>query len=116
MSTSLITKELTTQMQVPSGDLASALADDRRAHLLQILHQVDMPIGERELARMVAGSETDEDVSEKHVRNVLISLYHFHLPKLEDLGLIEYEYSNGQVTRLVITNTELARYLALENS
>lgn len=54
------------------------------------------------LARRVVSEERGtppEDVPPPDRRGVVVGLHHAHLPKLEDVGLIEYEGDGGDVTR-----------------
>lgn len=71
-----------------------ALASERRRHVLSVLENVSLPIAVTSLARAVAireAADTSALVTEESITQVHISLYHTHLPMLEDADLIEYD-------------------------
>ncbi|QLG27432.1 hypothetical protein HUG10_07665 [Halorarum halophilum] len=78
-----------------------ALADTRRRAALSCLqkHQtVFLP----DLAEHVAEQERGTDVttiSEEWVRDVYFSLYHKHVPRLEEANLVQYEQSDDVVVK-----------------
>lgn len=70
-----------------------ALQNPRRRFVLAYLRQQDRPVTLTELAQKTAAWEADAPVSEvedERVNRVKLSLHHTHLPKLADLGLVEY--------------------------
>ena len=76
------------------SDVYAALGHDRRHRVLAVLVEVCTPIDVRALARHVAAREAEvspQSVRDKRVERVHVSLYHNHLPKLADVGLIEYD-------------------------
>lgn len=78
-----------------------ALADTRRRSALSCLqkhHTVTLP----DLAEHVAEQELETDVtaiSDEWVRDVYFSLYHKHVPKLEEANLVQYEQSEDLVVK-----------------
>ncbi|MEY7849399.1 hypothetical protein AB7C87_09410 [Natrarchaeobius sp. A-rgal3] len=68
------------------------LSETRRRCVLYHLHEVEETTVE-ELTRAVARREQGEP-DKDHVR---ISLIHNHLPRLADVGVIDYERANGAV-------------------
>lgn len=69
------------------------LADPTRRTLLRLLHEEERnAIGLDELTDRL--TRIDDASSAEDVE---ISLYHVHLPKLEDVGLIEYDERTGHV-------------------
>lgn len=71
-----------------------ALASERRRHVLSVLENVSLPIAVTDLARAVAireAADTSALVTEESITQVHISLYHNHLPMLEDVDLIGYD-------------------------
>lgn len=79
---------------VSRDDLFEALTESRRRTVLSAIATDGTPIELRALARAVAREEAnvaDADVSEDTFERVSVSLYHTHLPKLANLGLIEFD-------------------------
>lgn len=75
------------------GEIFEAMTDQRRRYVLYFLQEEEVADIET-LAEHVAAWEQDitvEAVSEDEVTNVQIDLFHTHLPKLQDAGLVEYD-------------------------
>lgn len=75
-------------------EVYGALADERRRQVVSTLTHESVPIDVETLARRVTVREACADtamVTEERIREVCLSLYHHHLPKLADVGLIEYD-------------------------
>lgn len=66
------------------------LVDARRRRALAILADRTSPIDLEVLARDVAGV-TGADTAAEAVEQIALELHHHHLPKLEDVGLLEYD-------------------------
>jgi hypothetical protein len=73
------------------------LADERRRIVLGVLEGRDEPIDRRTLAREVADTESRVDSTPDSVDEVVVSLHHLHLPKLDAVGLLEYDADAGTV-------------------
>lgn len=74
----------------PGPDVFEALAHRRRRTIVDILLRRS-PLGVDELARYVVAAETDkprDEVTPDAAENVLLSLRHIHLPKLEAVDLV----------------------------
>ena len=88
-----------------SGDetetLIDAFAHRRRRLVLAVLDARPESVEFEALVDVVAVREGDEtgvvDVGDRE--RVRISLYHWHLPKLADAGLVEYDRESGRVRR-----------------
>ena len=83
------------------NDLHGAFAEERRRLALDVLTDGSPPLDARTLARRVAARETDsstESVPSKRVERVHVALYHTHLPKLADFGLVDYDAEEAVVT------------------
>ena len=82
---------------IPSTDLLfELLADRRRRHILQCL--TDQPDGVAEftdLVDAVVGHESETDAGDRET--VRTSLYHVHLPKLAEAGVIDYDMRSEAV-------------------
>ena len=74
-------------------DLFDALAHERRRHLLDVLDEAGAALSLSDLARSVARQEraSPRPVDDGTVKRVRLSLYHWHVPKLEDAGLVEFD-------------------------
>lgn len=94
--------------------LCDVLADPYRRSVLAYLDD-RMQADITELAEHVAGCEHESTVgttpTDIHER-VFTSLYHCHLPKLSDAGLIEYDQAQG-VVELAENDVDIEPYLAL---
>ncbi|SNR55159.1 DUF7344 domain-containing protein [Halorubrum vacuolatum] len=90
--------------EMPLDDLFDVLRNSRRRRVLRYLFTKDdrtATVGE--LSEQVASIEQDVEVTlitSKQRKRVYIGLYQTHLPKLADLGLIEYNRGRGVVTLL----------------
>ncbi|WIV66030.1 DUF7344 domain-containing protein [Natrialbaceae archaeon AArc-T1-2] len=76
------------------------LADKRRRLLLEVVRTYDEELTLPDAAEEVARRETGRpvvDLPAEHVKRVYISLYHDHLPRLVDAGLLEYEQERDLV-------------------
>ena len=75
----------------PPDVVVEALAHQRRRYILLCLNEE--PLALADLAKEVAARETDIsiDPSTDAVEHVYISLYHHHVPKLADAGLVQYD-------------------------
>lgn len=76
------------------------LAHHRRRRLLRCLREYDTPITLADLADEVAIREHDAslaDIPAETVKRVYLSLYHRHVPKLEDAGIVTYSQQRDAV-------------------
>lgn len=69
--------------------------DGRRRSVLTILESRGGSLGRADLAHEVAAREADGEPSTETVEEVLVTLHHVHLPKLEAAGLVEYDAAEG---------------------
>lgn len=75
-------------------ELFDVLTAERRRRVLSLLTSRQSPVPVEELAHAVAAEENDAEaatLSESTVREVHITLHHVHLPKLDEVELIDYE-------------------------
>ncbi|WP_340100075.1 DUF7344 domain-containing protein [Salinibaculum salinum] len=67
------------------------LRNDRRRRVIQYLKQRLEPVSLRELSERVAELETSKSPPPRNIRqSVYNSLHQTHLPKLDEIGIIEY--------------------------
>lgn len=78
-----------------------ALADDSRRHVLSALCRAESPLSLSELAIDLANAETGPagpGAEDDPVRSRKVELYHRHVPKLADAGLVEFDAERRTVT------------------
>lgn len=78
-----------------------ALADESRRHVLSSLCEADGPVSLTELAVDLADAERDPATvaaDEDPVRRREIELYHRHVPKLDEAGLVDFDVDRRTVT------------------
>jgi hypothetical protein len=81
-------------------DTSRALADPVRRYCLSYLVEEETPITFDRLAAQVAAWRTDTDpdaVDDASLTKIRTALYHLHLPKLADLGIITYEATPEEI-------------------
>lgn len=79
-----------------------ALADERRRLALQCLHEHEEPMTLDELADQIAAREYGGPVTEipaDEVKRIYLSLYHVHVPKLEETWLVRFDEDERVVSR-----------------
>lgn len=71
--------------------LLTAFCDQRRRRVLRVL--LDGPASVERLARRVADAETEGagTADEDRIGDVVLSLYHVHLPKLDAAGFVSFD-------------------------
>lgn len=82
-------------------ELFTALKSRRRRYVLQMLLDEGSNVNLSDLAERVAALEHDKDISSlksDERKRVYIALYQTHLPKLEQLGLVNYNQNRGVVS------------------
>lgn len=75
--------------------LLAALVHPVRMRLFSILQECDRPLSVDQLASKLVACDVDVPADSERVT---ISLYHAHLPKLEDAGVLELDRESGLVT------------------
>ena len=77
---------------LPAEQVYAVLANERRRRALEQLESVGGVVTVHELSSLIAGRETGESPPPKRSReSVYTSLVQTHLPKLAELGVIEYD-------------------------
>ncbi|QLH77884.1 hypothetical protein HZS55_11495 [Halosimplex rubrum] len=77
-----------------------ALADERRRHAVRLLDDADAALTIEKLAeRMVEsdGGRTDGSADEAAITRLRTSLYHVHVPKLSDAGIVRFSPERRRV-------------------
>lgn len=79
------------------------LTEQRRRHAIECLLEHDTPLTLPDLADEIAVKENGTPISEvpaEEVKDVYLSLYHTHVPKLADANVIRYDQDNDTVAPL----------------
>ena len=80
-------------------DIHDVLRNERRTHLLEILHQKRETLPLREISEQIAALETGEIPPPRNIReSVYNSLHQTHLPKLDKMNIVAYERDRKLVT------------------
>ena len=90
----------TVEREKAKNELFFALSNHRRRFVLDHLYREGGPCKVRELVEALAAWENDIEVSmttSVQRKRAYVSLRQSHLPKLADLGLIDYDPSRGVV-------------------
>lgn len=90
-------------------EIHDVLRNKRRTWVLEHLQQTRTPVPLRELSEQLAALETGETPPPRNIReSVYNSLHQTHLPKLDDLGIVEY-----QVDRKLVAQADGFRQVTL---
>lgn len=72
------------------------LSKQRRRQLIKILHESSTPLTAIELAKRIAAREGENPTTDD-LRTIHLSLYHNHIPRLEEADVVEYDEKMGTV-------------------
>ena len=81
-------------------ELYDLLSNHRRRYVIHFCKQADEPVTLSDLAEKVAAREQDKSVAEltsAERKRVYTSLQQFHLPKMDDKGVIQFDDREGVV-------------------
>jgi hypothetical protein len=92
------------QVQLSQSDIFGVLQNDRRRHVLEILRkQGNQSI--RSLSEEIARLESGEEDPKSTIRkSIYVSLLQTHIPKMESLGVINYNRENDFIELLPAAN------------
>lgn len=77
----------------------SILQNERRRYVLEYLWDEESQTTLRDVVEWIATVESNESPPPTNVRNsVYVSLHQTHLPKLDDVGIIEYDTNRKTIT------------------
>jgi hypothetical protein len=75
------------------------LSSDRRRHTINYLRASDEGVEVNDIAEYIAEKETGESPPPKDARKtVYVSLHQTHLPKMDDLDIVNYDTDTKEVT------------------
>jgi hypothetical protein len=95
-----------TNESLSQSTIFDVLSSRRRRAVLRLLRETDESLDLTALTEQIAADEVGvsvDDLPSQARKRVYVSLYQTHIPRLEDVGLVEYDSDTGIVTR-----TELA--------
>ena len=99
--------------QLTPDEIFEVLSNHRRRMVLYYLRQHGGSSTVNELADQIASMENEvppEDLTSQQRKRVYVSLYQTHLPKLDDMNIINYDVEAGTV-ELTNQSTEMDAYL-----
>jgi len=88
-------------LKLTRNNIFELLSSERRRMILHYLEDREEPVKLRDLAKHIASVEEEVDESEltdDEIRRVYISLYQYHIPKMDDLEVISYDRDEGTVS------------------
>ena len=93
------------QESLDEVDIHAVLSNERRRMTLEILSEEDGSISARELSELIAEYETGQQPPPRNIRqSAYVSLIQTHLPKLDELDIVEYD--NGSKTVALSSSAE----------
>lgn len=93
-------------------DVHHVLSNERRRIVLQRLRAAGETMSARDLSEHIAERETGESPPPRNIRqSAYVSLHQSHLPKLDDLGIVEYDESEKTVTLDEAASREVETYM-----
>lgn len=98
------------------GEIFNLLKNSRRREVISFLRKHDGSANLNDLAEHIAAEENDTTVrqlSSDQRKRVYIGLYQCHLPKMDKLGVIEYDKNRGTV-ELQESVASLERYIEID--
>lgn len=93
------------------GEIHDILRNDRRRLAIKSLREHGGSLSVRDLSEGVAARETGESPPPRDKRrSVYVSLHQTHLPKLDDLGIVEYD-TDAKEVHLLDRAAEVTTYM-----
>ena len=102
---------LSTTQELAEHEIHDVLRNERRTRTLRYLQRERRTVTLRELAEALASAETGESPPPRNVReSVYNSLHQTHLPKLDGLGIVDYE-SDRKLIHLCAAARQVELYM-----
>lgn len=101
--------------ELSKGEIFDLLKNGRRRKVIAYLREHDGYTSLNDLAEYIAAEENDIDVrqlSSDQRKRVYIGLYQCHLPKMDSLGVVDYDKNRGTI-ELQASVTQLLEYMDL---
>jgi hypothetical protein len=103
--------QTTTRETLEASQIHDILRNDRRRLAIKCLRENGDVLSVRDLSEDVASRETGETPAPRDKRrSVYVSLHQTHLPKLDDLGIIDYD-TDAKEVRLRDQAAEVTTYM-----
>jgi hypothetical protein len=88
-----------TRGELDESQIHNVLRNERRRETIRYLRQSGDSLAVDDLAEHIATVETGESPPPRNVRkSVYVSLHQTHLPKLDDLGIVDYDQRSKELT------------------
>lgn len=110
---SVLAEYLFARIGLPFGpvEVHDILSNERRQHVIKILDERDERMTIGRLADMIAVAETGQSPPPENVRqSVYVALRQTHLPKLDDMGIADFD-SHHSVVELTDESEDFRVYL-----
>ena len=93
-------------------EIHDVLSNERRQMVLGRLRDSEGTMSARDLSEYIAERETGESPPPRNIRqSAYVSLHQTHLPKLDELGIVEYDESEKTVTLDEAASREVSVYM-----
>lgn len=79
-----------------TSEQCELLRSERRRLVVDILQDEAEPLALDVLAARIAEGETESE-GEETIHSVSISLHHFHLPKMDEMGVLDYDAETHRI-------------------
>jgi len=100
--------------EITKDEVFEVLSSSRRRMILYHLYQRGGEAVLRDLARDTAKAESEDEIDDDVVKRFYISLYQTHVPKLEKVGLVQYD-SDSKVVSLTDKIEDVEEILQIES-
>lgn len=103
--------------ELSTDTLHGVLANKHRRHAIACLMKYDDPLTLADLADEVSARENGTrvtDIPAEEMKDVYMELYHVHVPKMEEAGIVAYDQDRDLVT-LAENADQLTPYLNLHS-
>ena len=101
------------ESEIHEHEIHDVLRNERRVHTLKYLREFEGTVALRELSEEIACRETGESPPPRNIReSVYNSLHQTHLPKLDRLGVVDYDRNRKHI-RLLEPAQEIDLYMEL---
>jgi len=101
------------ETEISQDEIFDLLSNPRRRYVINYLLREDRPVSIQELSKELAMWEFEVDADEltdQQEKRIYVALYQTHIPKLEDVGVIEYD-SDASLVELTDQATQLQPYV-----
>jgi len=93
-------------------EIHDVLSNERRQMVIDRLRESEGTLSARDLSEFIAERETGESPPPRNIRqSAYVSLHQTHLPKLDELGIVEYDESEKTVTLDEAASREVGVYM-----